>query len=111
MNLDNDPEDQKQLAAEADLTRWCLALLTMRVNTPAGEWLDDTFHRIYSDGWREAEEALGLEGASEVAILDLTNMADLLVNWLAQISGKAPAFWLSELRKHYVDPEEAADDA
>jgi hypothetical protein len=87
------------------LTQWTFALLTMRANTPGGEWLSDDFQEIYQDGLRESIETLGESEAGEYALLDLMNMADWLLMNLSVMSGRPKDYWLGELRKEYVDPE------
>ncbi len=68
------------------ITAWAMSLLTMRVNTPSGEWLPADFERVYRQGWGELEAAFGAGTASEMAILDLANIAMHLVDYLVVVT-------------------------
>lgn len=94
-----DPEREEALK---QLASWCLALITMRANTPPGEWFNEAFEKVYADGWKEATEVLGDE-ANEYALLDMMNMAELLLSWLSQFSRKPTSEWLALLRETYID--------
>ncbi|MBC9735392.1 hypothetical protein [Nocardioides marmotae] len=88
------------------ITDWAMSLLTMRVNTPSGEWLPEDFERVYRQGWAELEGSFGASTASEMAILDLANIAMHLVDYLVAVTGEPASRWLEQVRRDYVDLDE-----
>lgn len=99
-------DDQRPAGGQADenqIAELALAVLAMRVNTPAGQWVGDTFGDEYYDIWREAQ-AIDGEDADENMFLSVVNMATLLVQYLTQVApGTSTDTWLSALRADYVD--------
>lgn len=93
-----------------EITAWAFALLTMRVDTPGGEWLADDYQRVYAQGWGELQAQFGVDTASEMAILDLANLAMHLVDYLVAVTGQPAATWLQQLRRDYVEGETDRDD-
>lgn len=96
MTPDQDPDF-------GDITDWALALVTMRVDTPGGEWLPEDYQRAYVQGWAELEARFGATTASEMAILDLANIATHLVDYLVAVTGQPASVWLQQVRRDYVD--------
>lgn len=97
------------MADEYDAIReWAFTLLTMRVNTPWGEWLPDDFEQIYIEGWREAVDKVGEDAASDTAILTLANIAADLVQNLAIAGGATTTQILESIRRDHIDV--AADE-
>lgn len=82
---------------------WAFSLLTMRANTPAGEWLPADFEQAYQDGWREVVDEVGESEANDEVVLDLVNMANLLLDELAELSGQPKAIWLTASRENYLN--------
>ena len=93
------------------ITAWAMSLLTMRVNTPSGEWLPADFEQVYRQGWAELEAAFGASTASEMAILDLANIAMHLVDYLVVVTGQPASRWLEQVRRDYVDAAAGDDEA
>ncbi|NHC24128.1 hypothetical protein G6553_13225 [Nocardioides sp. IC4_145] len=91
------------------ITAWAMSLLTMRVNTPSGEWLPADFERVYRQGWGELEAAFGAGTASEMAILDLANIAMHLVDYLVVVTGQPASRWLEQVRRDYVETHHDGD--
>ena len=87
------------------ITDWAMSVLTMRVNTPSGEWLPADFERVYRQGWAELEAAFGADTASEMAILDLANIAMHLVDYLVAVTGQPASRWLEQVRRDYVEQD------
>lgn len=85
-----------------EITDWAFSLLTMRINTPGGEWLPADFERVYAQGWSELEGSFGAASASEAAILDLANIGMHLVDYLVAETGQPAEFWLARLHRDYV---------
>jgi hypothetical protein len=66
------------------LQRLAIAMLTLRVNTPAGDWLSDDDLAVFSDLYRDAlAEA---DGDSEGLVLTMMNLAWYGLIWLEQLS-------------------------
>ncbi|MFC6707548.1 hypothetical protein [Flexivirga alba] len=85
-------------------SRYAFMLLTMRANTPDGEWLAADHEEVYLDGWRELVEKVGEDNANDYTRLDLLNMANYFLHFLAETSGASKESWLQSLREDYVDP-------
>ncbi|WKN47198.1 hypothetical protein [Nocardioides sp. Arc9.136] len=92
------------------ITNWAMSLLTMRVNTPSGEWLPADFEQVYQQGWAELESAFGASTASEMAILDLANIAMHLVDYLVAVTGQPASRWLEQVRQDYVEADDVDGD-
>lgn len=79
-----------------DAHRLALAVLTMRVNTPAGQWLEGRDEDEYMAIWREAERLYG-EDADEDLFLAAINLGSLLVQLLADAQGVPPSVILQSV--------------
>lgn len=91
------------LSSQKRVAELALAVITMRVQTPAGKWLDETFGDEYYNIWREAK-AIDGEDAEEGMFLSVVNMASLLVEYVtAAAQGSTAEDWLRALRADYVD--------
>lgn len=90
----------------ADAARFALSVLTMRVDSPAGDWLASDYEQIYLDRWAELHAEHGDE-ADEDVFLNLLNIAEYLLGRLVEATGREPAYWLTEVRRDYVDTMDA----
>jgi hypothetical protein len=92
-----------------DISRYAFTVLTMRANTPPGEWVgdDEAFARIYESGWREIVERHQGNSPEEYLFLDMLNMANYFLGMLTEITGKPKELFLDAVRRDYVDPDEA----
>jgi len=96
----NPPPDSKATA------RFALAVLTMRANTPGGEWLPADYERHYLDGYRELRDEQG-EDTDEYLFLDMLNIAWHLLFYLETATGRPISVWLGDIRDDYVEASDA----
>ena len=74
-----------------------VAFLTLRINTPAGEWLSDADLEIVRANWLEAIEVDGAENAAEYSELAMMNIAWYALTNLAALTGKTEQEWLQQI--------------
>jgi hypothetical protein len=65
-----------------------VAFLTLRINTPAGEWLSDADLEIVRANWLQAVEVAGVGDAAEYSELAMLNIAWYALMNLAALTGK-----------------------
>ena len=81
----------------SDYTAAVVGMLTLRINTPAGDWLSDEDHERF---WRftlDLEEADGTEDANEFLLLEMMNVAWMALAYLAEATGEAESTWLQRI--------------
>lgn len=83
-----------------------IAMLTLRLNTPSGEWLSDEDHETFWSYEREAIAAEGAEEAGEALLLTMMNMAWYALINLASVTGESESSWLQRIA---VDLRDAPD--
>ena len=83
-----------------------VGMLTLRINTPPGEWLNDRDFEIYAEYWRDAEAAEGEEAASEYLLLSMMNTAHLAIQYLATLTGETQEVWLQRIAIDHQAPSE-----
>lgn len=80
-----------------DYTAAVVAMLTLRINTPTGDWLADEDHDRFWQFVGEAEAAEGVESANEYLLLEMMNMAWEALTRLAAATGEREATWLQRI--------------
>lgn len=74
-----------------------IAMLTLRINIPPGEWLNDRDAEIFASIHQEAVDVDGAEEAAEFELLAMMNAAWLAIQYLASVTGEAEAVWLERI--------------
>ena len=80
-----------------DYTSAVIAMLTLRANTPGGEWLSDGDFSIFETLWKEAAAADGEDTAGEYMLLEMMNAAWLAIQHLAAATGESEQVWLERI--------------
>jgi hypothetical protein len=81
-----------------------VGMLTLRINTPIGEWLSDPDFAVYADYYREAVAAEGEEDANEYLLLSMMNTAHLAIQYLASLTGETQEVWLQRIAIDHQAP-------
>lgn len=71
-----------------------VAMLTLRVEAPAGEWLSGKNETLFFDLWREAESAT--DGGSDL-LLSMLNLAWYALINLSTLTGESEQTWLARI--------------
>jgi hypothetical protein len=74
-----------------------VAMLTLRINTPVGEWLNDADHKRFWAYYDEAVAAEGEEDALERMLLTFVNTAQSAIGHLAGLTGRTSQEWLQQI--------------
>ena len=90
------------------INRIALAMVTMRVDTPEGQWVEDTFGDAYFRLWDDAREGGG-EDYEEFLFLGVLNLASAWLQQLADVSGRPVSDWLDDVRRD-IDSSRAGDE-
>jgi len=96
-------------ASEYDYSAAVLGMLTLRINTPAGEWLSDEDLALFWEYDRNARAADGEEDANEGLLLEMMNAAWLAIQHLAERTGESQSVWLQRLAVEMRPPPRPAD--
>ena len=99
----DDSEFRHTYAGQTRITELAFSILTMRVNTGGGEWIEDAYGETYRQVWSEARSLAGDE-AEEAMFLSMLNLADRLLAYLVAATGIDHDEWLRRLRAEYIDP-------
>jgi len=95
-----------------DYAALVVAMLTLRINTPVGEWLNDDDVKIYFSYQQEAIDADGEEWGNEYMLLAMMNTAWLAIQHLALLTGESESVWLQRIAQdHRSFPDAKGDDA
>ena len=84
---------------------FAMSLVTMRVSTPEDQWLPPEFEQAYRDGWNDLVREVGPSDTTDGIILDLTNIAALLIRHLAAATETPADRWLEFVRQVYIDEQ------
>jgi hypothetical protein len=90
------------------MARIALAMLTMRVNTPVGHWVEETFGQAYYDLWDDAHAIAGGQAEEDLFLL-MMNMASYYLQALAITEGRPVEAYLEENRRE-IDALRFSDD-
>jgi hypothetical protein len=107
--MTGDEQDSNSFAGQRKMASLALAVLTMRADTPAGEWLESTYGSTYFDIWHEARDLAGDE-ADEDMFLNMLNFAATLLDYLEDETGRASAHWIERIRHEYIESIEGDDE-
>lgn len=91
------------------IQRLATAMLTLRVNTPAGEWLSDGDHNIFASLYKDALDAAG--GDAEDLVLSMMNLAWYALMYLEELAGAPPKRTATEWLQEIATTIEADDPA
>ncbi len=86
------PEDEAH-----DYEGAAIAMLTLRSNTPVGEWLSDDDLEVFGTFQEEAIAADGDEWGNEYMLLAMMNAAWLAIQHLAALTGESQSSWLQKI--------------
>jgi hypothetical protein len=103
MHTSDDFAFRTSYAGQKQMAELALSLLTMRADTPAGEWVDDHFGTDYEKVWTDARSLAGGE-ADDDLFLSVLNLADVLLRLLVAATEVEQASWLARVRANYIDP-------
>lgn len=103
----SDVQFRNSFAAQKQMTELAFSLVTMRANTPAGKWVDDSFGSSYQEVWARARSLAGDE-AGEDMLMCVLNLADGLLRFLEGATGMEQQEWLSRMYKEYIEPIDAS---
>lgn len=103
----SDVQFRNSFAAQKQMTELAFSLVTMRANTPAGKWVDDSFGSSYQEVWARARSLAGDE-AGEDMLMCVLNLADGLLRFLEGATGMEQQEWLSRMHKEYIEPIDAS---
>ena len=94
---DEDATDADEPHEPYDYEAAVTAMLTMRINTPAGEWLSDEDAERFATYQREAIAADGEDWAEEYMLLAMMNTAWCALINLAVLSSESESAWLQRI--------------
>ena len=85
------------VAGEFDYEAAVVAMLTLRINTPVGEWLNDEDLAVFHALQQEAVDTDGEEWGTEYLLLAMMNTAWLALQHLALLTGESAGVWLQRI--------------
>jgi hypothetical protein len=89
--------DAEELREPYDYDAAVAAMLTLRINTPVGEWLSDEDLKLFGEYQQKAIDAHGEEWGNEYMLLAMMNIAWLAIQHLANLTGESQSAWLQRL--------------
>jgi len=92
-------DDEKEEGGDFDYEAATITALTLRINTPLGEWLSDDDLEIVSANMAEAIAASGEGWAHEYMWLAMMNTAWLALSHLERVSGESQGTWLARIAR------------
>ena len=104
MTGSHEPEFRHTYAGQTRVAELAFSILTMRVNTAGGQWIEDSFGDTYRQVWSEAR-ALAADEANEAMFLSMLNLADRLLAFLVDATGVEHDEWLRRLRAECIGPQ------
>jgi hypothetical protein len=90
-------------AAQKQMAEHAFSLLTLRPDTPPGEWVDEHRDPRYA-AVREQARALAGERAEDDVLLSVLNLADVLPRYLVAATGIDHDAWLARVHDETSPP-------
>lgn len=97
-------DEEAPVDDDNQVDRIAVAMLTLRINTPPGEWLATADEQVYGDMYREAAS---FDGGEEYLVLSMMNLAWLALTNLAVQTGQSEQWWLQQFARDQVDEGDA----
>jgi hypothetical protein len=85
------------MASEFDYEAAVIAMLTLRINTPVGEWLSDKDLEVFGAYQQEAVDTDGEDWGTEYLLLAMMNTAWLAIQHLALLTEESTGTWLQRI--------------